>query len=198
MSFCWLRFNDPSDYASVIPGVRKKEPSKAFGRGLISLDAIFEFQTAYVYKEEKMTDYIKVVCEKLDKVCSYKATKIPILPEVVNQEFVQEYLGTLKNIPVGVGKETLITETIDLSNKFIYNITGDDITTDPQFIRGLTRNLLTIPNTEVIMFDANSVLTGLEYSNGKIWKKIFLSEFWRDSVAPHFFYCFYVFAFLNG
>ena len=42
-----LQFNDPMDYASVIPGIRKKEPSKVFGRGLILLDGIYEFQTAY-------------------------------------------------------------------------------------------------------------------------------------------------------
>ena len=53
-----LQFNDPMDYASVIPGVRKKEPSKVFGRGLILLNSIFEFQTAYAYKEEKAPLYM--------------------------------------------------------------------------------------------------------------------------------------------
>ena len=63
-----LQFNDPSDYSSVLPGVRKKEPSKGFGRGLINLDGIFEFQTAYPFKEEKIVDYVKVICNKLNQI----------------------------------------------------------------------------------------------------------------------------------
>ena len=83
-----LQFNDPMDYASVIPGVRKKEPSKVFGRGLILLNSIFEFQTAYAYKEEKLTDYVKIVCDKLRTICDYKAQRIPILPEVVTSSMI--------------------------------------------------------------------------------------------------------------
>ena len=83
-----LQFNDPSDYGTIIQGVRKKEPSKAYGRGLIGLDNVYEFQTAYSYKEEIMSDYIKIISKKLNEICEYKAPRIPILPEVVNQEFV--------------------------------------------------------------------------------------------------------------
>lgn len=161
-----LQFNDPMDYASVIPGVRKKEPSKAYGRGLILLDSIFEFQTAYSYAEEKMTDYIKVICEKLNNLCSFKAPKIPVLPDIVTQEFVRNSLGSLTTIPVGVSKEELVIETINLRDKFMYNITGDDITAEPAFIKGLIKNILESSNTECIIFDTNSVLN--EFSTERV------------------------------
>ena len=160
-----LQFNDPGDYSSVIPGVRKKEPSKAYGRGMILLDAIFEFQTAFVYKEEKMSDYIKVVCEKLNNICDYQAAPIPILPENVNQEYVRQYLGSYKHIPVGVTKELLEIATIDLNSRFIYNITGDDVTAEPAFIRGVMNNLLSVPNTEIIVFDATGIFNEIEAEN---------------------------------
>ena len=160
-----LQFNDPGDYSSVIPGVRKKEPSKAYGRGMILLDAIFEFQTAYVYKEERMSDYIKVVSEKLNTICEYQAHPIPILPDVVNQEYVKQYLGSLKTVPVGVSKETLEIATIDLNNKFMYNITSDDVSAEPGFIKGFIHNLLMIPNTDAIVFDINSIFSNIEYEN---------------------------------
>ena len=102
-----LQFNDPSDYSSVLPGVRKKQPSKAYGRGLINLDGIFEFQTAYSYKEEKQAEYIKTVCTKLQDICQGKARRIPILPEIVDTESVSEYIGDLNQIPVGIEKDTL-------------------------------------------------------------------------------------------
>ncbi len=172
-----LQFNDPMDYASVIPGVRKKEPSKVYGRGLILREGIFEFQTAYAYHEEKMNDYIKVICNKLNDICEYQAPRIPILPDVVNQEFVKPYLGSMLQIPVGVEKETLDISTISLKDKFIYNITGEDITAEPQFLLGLLNNVLTIPNTECIVFDTNSVLNEVKndrvvYSNDTCYPSI--------------------------
>ena len=161
-----LQFNDPMDYASVISGVRKKEPSKVYGRGLILLDSIFEFQTSYVYSEEKMTDYIKVICNKLNDICTYQAANIPILPDVVNRDVVSKYLGNIKTIPVGVEKETLAVSRIDLSNSYMYNITGEDFTAYPEFIRALINNLLEINNSECIIFDAVTLLD--EYSNENV------------------------------
>ena len=160
-----LQFNDPTDYSSVIPGVRKKEPSKVYGRGLILLDGIFEFQTAYAYHEEKMTDYIKIICDKLNSICEYKAHNIPILPEVVNQAVVGNYLGNIRTIPVGIEKETLNIATINFTNTYMYNITGEDISSEPNFIKGFIKNILTIQNSECIIFDTNNILSEVNYAN---------------------------------
>ena len=160
-----LQFNDPMDYSSVIPGVRKKEPSKAYGRGLILLDSIFEFQTAFAYREEKMTDYIKIVCEKLNEICDYKAQRIPILPDTVTEGIVAQYLGNLRTLPVGVEKESLDIATIDLNSKFMYNITGEDVTAEPRFLKGFIKNILHTPNTKCIIFDTNSVINEVTYEN---------------------------------
>ena len=156
-----LQFNDPMDYSSVIPGVRKKEPSKSYGRGLILLDGIYEFQTAYSYTEEKMTDYIKIISNKLNEICDFKAPRIPILPEVVDHEFVSPYLGNINNLPVGVEKETLNIATINLKDKYIYNITGEDISSDTAFITGFINNILSVNNTECIVFDSNSIMNDI-------------------------------------
>ncbi|MBQ9019664.1 MAG: type VII secretion protein EssC [Bacilli bacterium] len=166
-----LQFNDPGDYSSVIPGVRKKEPSKVYGRGLILLDNIYEFQTAYSYKEEKISDYIKIISKKLNEICEYKAPRIPILPEIVNTEFVSNYLDSLENVPIGVEKDSLEISTINLKNEYMYNITGDDITADSKFIKGLINNILMISSTECIIFDSDSLLNEITrdrvtYSNG--------------------------------
>ena len=156
-----LQFNDPMDYSSVIPGVRKKEPSKVYGRGLVLLDDIYEFQTAYSYIEEKLTDYIKIISRKLNDICTYKAPKVPILPETVTQEFVKNYLGSISNIPIGVEKDTLEIATLNMRDKFMYNITGDDISTEPKFFKGIINSILAMNNTECIIFDTNSVLNEL-------------------------------------
>ncbi len=160
-----LQFNDPMDYSSVIPGVRKKEPSKAYGRGLILLDSIFEFQTAYAYKEERMADYLKIICDKLNQICDYKAPRIPILPEVVSEDVVSNFLGKMSTIPIGVEKDSLDIATISLNNKFMYNITGEDISSDTSFIKGLMKNVLSVANTSCLVFDTNNILNEVTYDN---------------------------------
>ena len=149
-----LQFNDPGDYSNILPGARKIEPSKIYGRGLIEREAVYEFQTAYSYKEEKISDYIKIICKKLQAICPNKAKKIPILPEVVTTEFVESKLGNIRTIPVGVEKEALTISTIDLSPTPLYIVTGDDITANPKFIHGLAKHFLRIPNAKSFILDS--------------------------------------------
>ncbi len=172
-----LQFNDPMDYSSVIPGVRKKEPSKVYGRGLILLDNIYEFQTAYSYTEEKMSDYIRIISKKLNSICDFKAQKIPILPDVVSREFVSNYLGSITSIPFGVEKETLEIAKVNFREKYMYCITGDDISAEPNFINGIIHNFVQIENTECIVFDSNSLLNEIAeekitYSNDTCYDSI--------------------------
>ena len=163
-----LQFNDPTDYASVLSGVRKKEPSKAFGRGMIDLDGIYEFQTAYPYKEEKMADYIKVICNKLSEICTFKAKKVPILPEIVNQESVTEALGSLRTIPVGIEKDSLEVATINLKDSYIYNISGEDVTSLPEFLHGVVKAIIKVPNTKCLIIDALNTLGTVNLNDSSI------------------------------
>lgn len=167
-----LQFNDSSDYGSVLSGVRKKEPSKVYGRGLISLDGVYEFQTAYSYKEEKLTEYVKVVCEKLQTICEYKAKRVPILPETVTIELLKPTFTSLKAIPVGINKETLEISYIDILANGIYTITGEDISSSTNFIQTLVRMTQQLEGVKSLVIDGNSFLNDKElgaatYVNGE-------------------------------
>jgi len=160
-----LQFNDPSDYSSVIPGVRKKEPSKIFGRGLIGLDGVFEFQTAYPYVEEKMIDYIKVISSKLNDICSYKAHKIPILPEVVTLDEVSPALGRIEHVPVGMFKESLEIATVNLKDTYLYNVTGEDITGEVSFIENFVKSTSKAVNTQCLVMDSSTIINDPQIEN---------------------------------
>ena len=133
------------------------EPSKIYGRGLIEREAVYEFQTAYSYKEEKISDYIKIICKKLQTICPTKAKKIPILPEVVTAEYLEGKFGNVRTIPVGIEKEALTISTVDFSQQSIYVITGDDITANPKFIHGISKSFQKIANTKCFILDAAMV-----------------------------------------
>ena len=160
-----LQFNDPTDYSSVLNGVRKKEPSKAYGRGLIDLGNIFEFQTAYPYKEEKLTEFIKVVSKKLNDVCAIKAPKIPILPSVVTLDNVEEKYNKMDEIPIGIEKETLQIATINMDRLDSIVVTGDEVEENPEFITGLAKVFSNINNSNVILMDAISSLKPKDSNN---------------------------------
>ena len=151
-----LQFNDASDYGSILAGVRKKEPSKVYGRGLISLDNIYEFQTAYAYKEEKLTEYVKIICQKLENICEYQAKPVPVLPEVVTIKLLKDYYTNLSAVPVGVYKETLDIGKINLMENGMYTITGEDISSNVKFITNWIKLLQLKSKCTVI--DGNGLL----------------------------------------
>ena len=115
-----------------------------------------------------MTDYIKIVCNKLNEICTTKAKKVPILPEVVTQESVEEALGSLRTIPIGIEKDSLEVATVNLKDSYIYNITGEDVTSLPEFLHGIAKAIVKVPNTECIIVDAASALSGISIAEEKI------------------------------
>ena len=153
-----LQFNDASDYGTIIAGVRKKEPSKVYGRGLIALEGIYEFQTAYAYKEEKLTEYVKIICEKLQTICEYQAKSVPTLPEVVTSSLLKNSFVNLQQVPVGVNKETLAISTINLAATGMYTITGEDISSSTQFLESWMKLLQSRDGIKCNIIDANNIL----------------------------------------
>ena len=123
-----LQFNDQSDYSSVLGNVDKKYPSKIYGRGLIDRDGIFEFQTAYPYKAEKMTEFIKVLSQKLLQAFPNNAAKkVPILPEIVTENEVSSLIGNMETIPFGIYKESLNIASLNCSKNYSTIISSNDI-----------------------------------------------------------------------
>ena len=168
-----LQFNDPSDYSSILSGARRREPSKLYGRGLIEREAVYEFQTAYSYKEEKITEYLKIICKKLNDICTARAKKIPILPELVTTENVSHLLRNIKTVPVGIEKDTLEVATKDLSGNTISFISGDDLSANPGFIQAFIKNIVTVPDAKVFMLDGAEIIADIVDENaGFIYGKV--------------------------
>ena len=160
-----LQFNDPNDYMSVINGARRKEPSKAFGRGLVDLDGVFEFQTAYPYKEEKMSEFIKVICERLKSLMKERARKIPVLPEIVDYEYLKNENITIDKLPLGIEKNSLNISSYDFIRNKTNLITGEDISEYEKTIRGIT-DIISKTNNPTVILDSYNILESIK--NDKI------------------------------
>ena len=171
-----LQFNDSSDYTDVLQTRTRKEPSKVFGRGLIELDNVYEFQTAYSYKMERMSEFIKVISQRLRKICKSTAIRIPVLPEVVTIDNVEEKIGDLATIPVGIRKDNLDIATFNFKAESISLITALDITTQKSFYTQLVKLFTKIPYQKVVTIDANKI-----FENGDIGENYINTKF--DAIA---------------
>ena len=105
-----LQLNDETEYATVVGKTDGLYPSKFKGRGLFKRDSLFEFQIARVCEDDVPFAFIQQECVRLQGEWNgNSAKKVPILPDVVDVEFLSEYVDTKKplDIPVGVEKSTL-------------------------------------------------------------------------------------------
>lgn len=163
-----LQLNDSTDYSDVLQTRTRKEPSKVFGRGLIEFDNVYEFQTAYCYSMEKMADFIKIISIKLTQLCKNKALKIPVLPDIVSISDVEDKIGSIKNVPIGISKDDLEIKTFDFRNNPISLICANDVMPYKRFYAVLINLLAKIQNQKIIIVDALRIFNSKEIKNNYI------------------------------
>ena len=151
-----LQFNDPTDYASILGPTHGMIPSNIIGRGLIKLDnVIYEYQTAYPCKWSEANTFIRNICDKLDNVIKMQAKTIAILPEHVRFDNISNKVQTLKNVPVGIEKNTLNISTFDFDKNKISLVSSQDNSALGKFALSLAQVIQKIQGVKVYMFDTD-------------------------------------------
>ena len=150
-----LQFNDPNDYSSILGSTHGIVPSDILGRGLVKLQGqIYEYQTAYPCKWDEINTYIKNICYKLNEVIKAKAKKIAVLPEHVKLENIENQIKTLKNVPIGIEKNTLEVSYFNFYKNPISLVSTQDSSFLESFVTSLGEVIQKIDNTIVYMVDA--------------------------------------------
>ncbi len=152
-----LQMSDDYDYRSIV-GRTEIFPAKINGRGLVKLDQIYEFQTAYPAEPGKLSEKIKILCEDLNKTFVKSAMRIPELPEVVTTQFVKGEFGGLSQVPIGVEKVSLNVRTIDIKNQVSTLISAQKITSTKKLLASLIYELSTLQRKVIFVFDAERLL----------------------------------------
>lgn len=148
-----LQMNDEGDYLTIFGNTGKIYPSAIKGRGIVKMETVYEFQTAYPYKETEMTDYLKLICNKLAQKYEYRAEKVPVLPDKVTLDYVLPALDNLSNIPIGFEKNSLQINTIDLLHKYTTIISSNEIENYKNFINSLLNLVSRTKQSKVVVFD---------------------------------------------
>ena len=153
-----LQLNDENDYSSILGNVKKMKPANIAGRGLLRLGEVYEFQTAHICKDEEANKVIRDFCMELDKNATIKAKKVPTLPEKVTLDFVKDELKGLRQVPIGVNKETLEIESFNFLSNFATMITSQDSSLFQSFVNPLTKELSNIENLNINLILADDFL----------------------------------------
>ena len=121
-----LQQNNEDDYSTILGNVRKVYPARVFGRGLIKPSNAYEFQTALVTNKDQIPDYIRRVNEQLKVKFNYSAKKIPVLPEVVIFDEIDNKSNNINDIVLGIDKSDLNTYFYDFTKDKVNIITSAD------------------------------------------------------------------------
>jgi len=156
-----LQLSDDNEYYNIFGRHDKVVLSECKGRGLIKLDSVYEYQVAYSFEEADLSVKIRNLCEQLTKKYTNKAKAIPVLPTIVNYEYIKSFTDNLKNVPVGVNKNNLKIETFDFNSKNISLITGLDLTTIGSFLNELLRTLSHFKNLSLFVLDAEEIINSV-------------------------------------
>lgn len=158
-----MQMNDETEYSTVVGTTDGLLPAKYKGRGLIKLDALYEFQAAYLTDEEVPFTYIQRCSQVLREDWDGElARKIPVLPEKVDIDFLSEYYdeNMLLNVPVGVSASSMEVQYYPFFNHCVNLISSSD-NTHSRFVNELIRLLATKP-IDITVFDAEHSLSDVQ------------------------------------
>lgn len=153
-----LQLNNEDDYYSIFDGVGKKRPSHIFGRGLVKLEDIYEFQTAKICEPEKWNLHIKEVIQELDKIYKIKAKSIPTLPDKVTIEQIKDSIENLSSFPIGISKKNLNIYKYNFKKDIVHIITSKNIENSIEFVSNFLEAIKQLENINIVIFDAERIL----------------------------------------
>ena len=134
-----LQLNNEDDYLRIFDRKGRKSPSPIFGRGLVTKEneEVYEFQTAKICKTEEYNALLKEKIEKLKEKYPIKAKRIPVMPNIVEFEDVENYLQDITKVPIGITKDILKVHLYDFKRNFINIITGRNIDNIVDFVANI-------------------------------------------------------------
>ncbi len=155
-----LRQNDDSDYSAILGKTDGLFPAKIKGRGLVKTDKLVEFQAAHIARDVSTFDAVKNKCEELrNNLTGRSAEKIPVLPSVVDSEFLMSHISEKEPfiLPVGVNKNTLKVQKYD----FGLNCVNLLLSAGEEYLEFLSEFLdltFRVPGLDIIIFDPENKL----------------------------------------
>ena len=157
-----LDMNSKDGYTDILGKIGNVYPADFPGRGLFKKDIAYEYQVAKICDEDKIVEFIKEQANILSKNNPNKAKAIPVLPDIITFDMLSDNLTSLKQVPLGIMKESLKT--------YNYNFIADKATiissNELESLTGIVNNLLNsfrkLNNVVSVLFDFEDVFGELK------------------------------------
>lgn len=149
-----MQMNDEGEYSSVLGSTGGMVPSKYKGRGLFKTDMIYEFQTAYVDKPERVFDCIRNYALRLVEYYGERSSEIPILPGCITTDTFKEKV-ILNKIPIGIAKESVQTQYINMIDNPVAIMTGNNVRDIEQILMGVIEEFIELDDVEITLIDGS-------------------------------------------
>lgn len=145
-----MQLNDAMDYSLVVGKTDGLIPSKFKGRGLVALNRVYEFQTAYCKEVDDFQDYLRAYCDELNEKAAKWAKPIPVLPNIVDINYVKSSIDGIKNVPVGINKKSLNITSVNIANKVVYPVVAQEVYEAANFAEELIKVLSSANKTYLV------------------------------------------------
>ena len=97
-----------------------------------------------------------MVISELNNKYHLRAPKVPVVPEKVYVSDVISDLRSMKSVPVGINKDTIMPEMFNFEDNYVTLLASNDESNIPLFAKALTSILAKLDNNNVLVFDADS------------------------------------------
>lgn len=144
-----LHCNDDAEYGSLL-GRCPIKPDNTPGRGVVKIDKeIMEFQTYLAFSAEKEIERIEemraFVQECNEKYVGMRAVRVPVVPEKVTDQYIEESFGTTKiennRILAGINYRDAEPVWIDIRKNNILTVSGSEELGRKGFVTSLVRHM---------------------------------------------------------
>ncbi len=161
-----LKLNAPIEY-NMLLGKKCPTIKEIDTRGVALVnEEPYEFQTAMVYEPDKLSEYLKAVCDSLYESIKEQAPKVPVLKEIVTLEYLQNNTRIEStSIPVGIEEETLDIATFNFKSNVITLINSDELEMLSTFNKLLIKELETLKEEKVVLLDLKKWYQPTDFNN---------------------------------
>ena len=151
-----LQLNNDNEYRDILGKTNGIIPTNLLGRGLVKLDKVCEFQTAFISEPENVFNSIKELITSLEQNGIKKAKKIPVMPDIIKLDgFEGKYLG-INSIPLGLTKDNLLSALYDYSKNVVNLISSDEIENIRPFLNNYIKVLELNNNYDKVVVDGSN------------------------------------------
>ncbi len=151
-----LNQNNEEDYISILGSINKNYPAKLFGRGLIKIDDVYEFQTAMVSEKDNISITVKDKIKTSNSMYKIRANKIPVLPNIVTYNEIKGYLSN-NEVVIGINKSNLNAITFNFNRYLINVISSLDLLIVSKLLNALINQIIYQKIAQVIVINSEEI-----------------------------------------